>query len=627
VEQAQGAAGSNESQMALAWAQERSKAQMQAEILAAKHAAEKRQLDQKMIASMLQTGQKAEQRHQQLFAKTREGVAKSNAQYQAQRAAAKAKAAASKQPPNATVNAILEGTDTKKINPVQPMSGAPADAGGSATAKNVATAALGGRMAQTQGPVSELPPGAGPDQALQAAMGPGGQGAGGPMSLNVGGQQFTAPDTIQRQVSEVGAQPIRTSTGFSMAPTFSTRTITEPNVLTAGDVMRGTIQQRASEADMMMKLTQMSGNAQAAATAARAYHSGDLETLSLAMDEIGAPLLAAQRADLDMKRQMTEYHGAMTLNQRVEAFVELYGRLPTSLGDLFGGTGGEAEGPLVKTVPEILGLAGADRFTNAQRNLTPSDLMKEVDRIHQTYQGMDLDELSEGGKLNALNVINAMAAMDQIVFLQPKKALLEDLAVEYAGARPNQPAWQLKDMLALHADAHINLEDPRFTPEQKRERRAIKARAWKLLEATGGWVPATRTRMVKGKLERETYLALNDNAPYSQHAAQIVESAAKHIRDDVYDLRDQILDANPAMTQNEAMARARQQIDTLDVMGFRRRRTQRDIDATRKQKEGLFAEWMRAVEAGGGSPTMPGADLEIGRKRLQEFESQPTFQE
>jgi hypothetical protein len=215
----------------------------------------------------------------------------------------KAKAEAKKGGPTQAVNAAVKGLETDNINVSEPISHGKFDTAGAGGAEAIQQAVSGGRGVQTEGggdAVAGLQPGAGPDEALAAAQG-------GPMSLNLGGQQFQAPSEITRTVNELGARPVGTKYGYAMAPTFSSRSITEPNVLTAGQIAGMSQRQEENILQQGMKLWQDSGGdapLPAAIEGVRAaQQDGDYSKLIAYGVEYPSLSKEAAKADIELRRQ------------------------------------------------------------------------------------------------------------------------------------------------------------------------------------------------------------------------------------------------------------------------------------------------------------------------------------
>jgi len=338
--------------------------------IVAKAASDQRALETKAAADL----QRALEKGAQQRAKHLQKVQVDTSTARLKDEAARAKAAQQQRQPSAqeVVDQALGGTEVPSIRPQNPLSTSPkGDMAGGGAAGAVQNAVLGGRQAQ-QG-LATLQRGAGPEQALSAAMG--GQGGAGGPSVQVGGQTFQAPEEMVRQVSSLGAQPVRLLGGYGMAPTFETQTIREPNVLTAGDVAHLQMRQEESIRDLSIQIWQdaeegapLPAVIDAVRTLATTGDSSRLIDFGSKYPSMGK---AVVRAELDMRRAQQGLMRAQTRQVLLEGdFTEQqaaylkYARAgladAQNFGPWFGvGTGGGGIGSLSGGgVPRMPGLGG-----------------------------------------------------------------------------------------------------------------------------------------------------------------------------------------------------------------------------------------------------------------------------
>lgn len=218
-----------------------------------------------------------------------------------------ARAAQQGQQPSAqdVLAGALKGTEVENINPMAPTSRGRFDVAGTGAADFVSNFGQPGGP-QPGSPVAGLPVGAGPDQALRAAMpSPAGGGGQGP-SLQVGGQTLQAPPEITKRVASLGAQPYRMEGGFSMAPTFEMQSITEPNVLTAGEVARMQMLQDQNIIETGLKLWQDAdgGTPDEFIKATQAYYrGGDPNAMSALGSKYPSISKKVAQADLELRHE------------------------------------------------------------------------------------------------------------------------------------------------------------------------------------------------------------------------------------------------------------------------------------------------------------------------------------
>ena len=266
------------------------------------------ELKRQAAADLQRIAMRGTQQRAKHLQQTQVAASKSKLQDEQRRAASQGKQPSPWEQANAAVNKSVGGTEVPNIQPMAPMSRAPRGdiTGGGASEAAVENLVRGGAMAQQALP--GLQRGAGPEQAVTAAMGgpqQGPQGGRGP-SVQVGGQTFQAPEELVRQVSSLGAKPMRLLGGYGMAPTFETRTIREPNVLTAESVANLQMRQEESIRSLGVQLWQDAeegAHLPEAIDAARSLATyGDSSRLASFGSKSPSMGKAVVRAELDMRK-------------------------------------------------------------------------------------------------------------------------------------------------------------------------------------------------------------------------------------------------------------------------------------------------------------------------------------
>lgn len=260
------------------------------------------------------------------------------------------------------------------------------------------------------------------------------QGGGGGMSVNVGGQQFSAPETLTTTTDTT--QPLQFDAGF-FAPATTRQVTTEPNALRAGDILAAQQRKQATIGTTLFELGREGVIGPDAVTAAMALDRGDYETYGrvlgknpLLSEQVTRKRMDVQDAQIDAYRASAAQSYESTRGQRIlnDMFVQQFsataeGNGALSDNDIFGIPSPSAQSLGIPT--SIRG--GLTSAGGGGGGLTPN-------QVTDTLRGVKVgkDGKLDAGSTSALMALQGWGVQNRIaVFAAPKRGKVTDLMRSY----------------------------------------------------------------------------------------------------------------------------------------------------------------------------------------------------